>query len=162
MLTVTANVPRGAGRQTSNENVWGCCDCSSAVPNWVVGIGAGSVTAGAAKPDESLNCVVMLVTKTIAEPVGVTVTMSGTLKGVATGQPRGGTAGLDASAVAVIDTDEADMGGVFVVGLTGPELHDETNNAAASSSGSLASRSMGNLRPQLSKLFARGNEEGWL
>jgi hypothetical protein len=84
--------------------------------------------------------------------------MSGTTNGVATAQPNVVVAGRDASAVAVIDTDEADMGGVLV-GLAGPELHDVTSNAAPSNSGSLVSCDMENLRPRQSKLSASADAD---
>jgi len=101
------------------------------------------------------------VTKTVTAPVGVTVTTRGTANGVATGQPNGGDAGRDASAVAVIDTDEADdadRGGVRV-GLAGPALHDATNSPAANNRGSLASKGMENLRLRRSKFFATADAD---
>jgi len=83
------------------------------------------------------------------------------MNGVATGQPSGGNAGLEASAVAVTDTDEADdvdRGGVRV-GLAGPALHDVRHNATANNQGSLASTGMENLRPRQSKLFATADAD---
>jgi hypothetical protein len=83
------------------------------------------------------------------------------MNGVATGQPNGGNAGLEASAVAVTDTDEADdvdRGGVRV-GLAGPALHDVKNTATANNRGSLASTDMENLRSRRSKSFATADTD---
>ena len=155
--TTIVTVPGNALRQTPSEKDTGSFDCWSAVPNCVVGIGAGSVTGGAVMLPVPENCVVTVVTAIATPPVGVTVTRNGMTSGVATGHPRGGAMACpDEIACAVIFTAEAPPNGDAFVGLAGmPELHETRSNAMPGSSERAMSRDMGNLRPPESKRPAR-------
>src|SRR5262245_846780 len=152
MPTTNDTVPGKAVRQTLSRNDCGFWACWSAVPYWVVGMGAGSVTGGAVMFPVPVNCVVMLVTTKVTPPVDVTVTRNGMMNGVATGHPNGGRPCVaDETAWAVIATDERPPNGVFV-GLAGTlELQEARSNAMPADSERAMSRDMGNLRPRQSK-----------
>ena len=77
---------------------------------------------------------VMLVTASATAPVGVTVTRNGIVNGVAAGQPKNGATCVEASAFALIDTDEPLANVVGLVGLEA-EPHEVSSNAALTSSG---------------------------
>src|SRR5689334_7490680 len=88
----------------------------------------------------------MLVTTTMVEPDGVTVTSIGITNGVAIGQLLNDVACAGAAGVALIDTAEPLSNAVGAAGLAGVELHDARSTAMPESSEGAMSLDMGNLR----------------